>query len=474
MKLPVITSTVILLSSGAVVSSYFVSPRTNHHGALIPSINSRLSPADKDIASSGMKMFLGQKSSQKTADLKTSDTTKIGNTVVPSIGIGTISWSSDSLTSLESLELQLLVNTACRENAAFFDTAERYGGKLKTALGLGWGETEMLTNKLLENASANASARITASSSSNRENTDRSAVPAGPLVATKFTPSPWRTTPESVVEACKQSCKRLGVEKIGLYQLHMPDIVKPFRAFGFAQESLDEVYWEGLAQCYQQGLVSNVGVSNYGPTLVTQCKEFLNARGVPLASNQIAYSLLGRGNGAQETVDKCNELDVKVLAAFPFAMGILTGKYNSDSLDYDQSSSTMAEDTITSLTNSRKTNFELRDLNRYAKGDGENIPQGGVAPLLSIMESIAKRRSKTVAQVALNYCVSKGTIPIPGARTQAQLSDNLGAMGWRLTPYEIRLLEEKADTLGFEFEGAGFKRTSEKFVGYGVEKWTLD
>jgi len=379
------------------------------------------------------------------------------------IGIGTISWSSDSLTSLENLELQSLVNTACGENAAFFDTAERYGSRLKTALGLGWGETEMLTNKLIENASSHLNQHHTSTTT-------------GPLLATKFTPSPWRTTPESVVEACKQSCKRLGVEKIDLYQLHMPDIVKPFRIFGFAQESLDEVYWEGLAQCYQQGLVSNVGVSNYGPTLVTQCKKFLNARGVPLASNQIAFSLLGRGNGAQETVDRCNELGVKVLAAFPFAMGILTGKYNSDSLDcgYGQSSLAIAEETITSLTNSKKTNLELRDLKRYAKGDGKNVPNGGVAPLLSEMETIAKRRNKTVAQIALNYCICKGTIPIPGARTQAQLSDNLGAMGWRLTPYEIRVLEEKADKLGFEFEGAGFKRTSEKFVGYGVEKWTLD
>jgi len=379
------------------------------------------------------------------------DTTTIGKTVVPSIGIGTISWTSDSLTSLENLELQSLVNTAIGENAAFFDTAERYGSRLKTALGLGWGETEKLTNKLIEKRNSRVA------------DSCRTA-----LLATKFTPSPWRTTPESVVEACRQSCERLGVEKIDLYQLHMPDIVKPFRVFGFAQESLDEVYWEGLAQCYHQGLVSNVGVSNYGPTLVTRAYEFLKERGVPLASNQIAYSLLGRGNGAQATVDKCNELGVKVLAAFPFAMGILTGKYNS------QSSATVSEGTLTSLTNSRKTSLELRDLNRYAKGDGKSVPDGGVAPLLAVMESIAKRRNKTVAQVALNYCICKGTIPIPGARTNAQLSDNLGAMGWRLTPYEIKWLEREADKLGFEFEGAGFKRTSEKFVGYGVEKWSLD
>lgn len=349
-----------------------------------------------------------------------------------------------SVTSLENLELQSLVNTACREKAALFDTAERYGSNWKTAFGLGWGETEMLTRKLLDRTpDANA------------------------FVATKFTPSPWRTTPESVVEACRQSCKRLGVERLDLYQLHMPDIVKPFRAFGLG-ESFDEVYWEGLAQCYNLGLVSNVGVSNYGPTLLKRCQESLKKRGVPLASNQIAYSLLGRKNGAQETLDYCNKNGIKVLAAFPFAMGLLTGKYTSDS------SGSIAEETLTSLTSSRKTKLEVSDLTRYAKGDGMTIPEGGVTPLLKAMERIATKRNKTIAQVALNYIICKGAIPIPGARTVAQLRDNLGARGWRLTSSEVVQLEGEADKLGFAFEGAGFKRTNEKFVGYGLEKWTLD
>jgi pyridoxine 4-dehydrogenase len=347
------------------------------------------------------------------------------------------------------MELQSLVNTARAENAGFFDTAERYGSNWKTAFGLGWGETEMLLNKLLGRS------------------TTSSATFATSFVATKFTPTPWRTTPESVVEACRQSCKRLGVTKLDLYQLHMPDIVKPFRAFGMVK-SFDEVYWEGLAECYNQGLVANVGVSNYGPTLLRRCQDTLAKKGVPLASNQIAYSLLGRKNGAQETLDYCNKNGIKVLAAYPFAMGLLTGKYTSNS------SGSMSEDTITSLTTSRKTKLEVNDLLRYANGDGATIPEGGVAPLLRVMEDIAKKRNKTIAQVALNYIICKGAIPIPGARTQAQLRDNLGARGWRLTKEEVSRLETEADKLGFAFEGAGFKRTSEKFVGYGVEKWVLD
>jgi pyridoxine 4-dehydrogenase len=147
-------------------------------------------------------------------------------------------------------------------------------------------------------------------------------------------------------------------------------------------------------------------------------------------------------------------------------MGVLTGKYTNGI--------SVAEDTIASLTSSKKTKRELRDLTRYATGDGDAVPHGGVGPLLKVMDTIAKNRDKTIAQVALNYIICKGAIPIPGARNKAQLEDNIGAMGWRLTETEVDMLEFETDKLGFGFEGAGFKRTSEKFVGYGMEKWALD
>jgi pyridoxine 4-dehydrogenase len=80
-----------------------------------------------------------------------------------------------------------------------------------------------------------------------------------PVIATKFTPSPWRNTKESVVKACEDSRRRLGVDQIDLYQLHMPDIVQPLKGFGLTSNK-DEMYWEGLAECYNRGLVKNVGV----------------------------------------------------------------------------------------------------------------------------------------------------------------------------------------------------------------------
>jgi len=382
------------------------------------------------------------------------DCTKIGTLTVPHVGIGTISWSPDRLTSLESQELEALVSEATTSSGAapLFDTAERYGSNLKTAVGLGWGETEKLLRTLISNVES--------------ENPKDSSA-RQPIIATKFTPSPWRTTKESVVKACEQSCQRLGVDQIDLYQLHMPDIVQPLRFLGLGSPK-DEVYWEGLAECYHRGLVKNIGVSNYGPSLIMRCKEALDRRGVPLASNQIAYSLIGRQNGAQETVDKCHELGIKVLAYYPFAMGLLTGKYGSNSVQM------RAENALTSLTASKRSNMEMKDLNKYAEGDGKSIPLGGISPVLRALESIADKRNVSVAQVSLNYCICKGVVPIPGARTSAQLKDNLGALNWRLDEEEIAMLEYEADKLGVSFEGAGFKRTSEKFVGYGVERWALD
>mmetsp|Transcript_1968 Transcript_1968/g.2740 ORF Transcript_1968/g.2740 Transcript_1968/m.2740 type:complete len:438 (+) Transcript_1968:177-1490(+) len=396
---------------------------------------------------SGFQMYLDGKNGPVNPQ-KMTDNIRLGNLEVPSVGIGTISWSSNKLFELENLELQSLVNTACSSNAAFFDTAERYGSNFKTALGMGWGDTESMLNKFIDR-SPQTNVR--------------------PIVATKFTPTPWRTTVESVVQACEDSCRRLGVEQIDLYQLHMPDIVQPFRMFG-QEQNKDEIYWEGLAECYQRGLVKNVGVCNYGPSLLMRCQEKLAQHNVPLASNQIAYSLIGRHDGAQETVDYCNEQGIQVLAFFPFAMGILTGKYNS----HLYNGKTIPEDALATLTTSKKTSLEILDLKKYAIGDNEEIPTGGIGPLLTVMEGIAQQRDKTVSQVALNYIICKGAMPIPGARSSAQAMDNIGAMGWRLTNEEVGLLETAADALGIGFDGAGFKRTSEKFVGYGVEKWSLD
>ena len=116
----------------------------------------------------------------------------------------------------ESPDLEELVSLACEQGGGFFDTGERYGSHARTAFGMGWGETERLVEKLLrENESAIATSK--------------------PVVATKFTPSPWRTKASDVVKACEESLQRLGVDSIDLYQIQMPDIVKVRRVRGLSK-----------------------------------------------------------------------------------------------------------------------------------------------------------------------------------------------------------------------------------------------
>lgn len=370
------------------------------------------------------------------------DRAQVGTLDVPHLGIGTISWGGDGWDGSRSDDVEALASLAARSGLNFFDTAERYGGSLSTALGLGWGETERLCRRYLVDSPPPAAVR-----------------PA--IVASKFTPSPWRTTAESVVEACIASAENLGGTDgaVDLYQIHMPDIVQPLARLGMAENVKDEIFWEGLAQCYLRGHAKNVGVSNYGPTLLRRCHAYLAARGVPLASNQINYSLLHRSAacGAQATVDAGRALGVTTLAYFPLAMGLLTGKFDG------------ADD-----SDSSKTSLERKELRGYAHGGAGGIPAGGAAPLTAALRSIAHARGKSCAQVALNWVMCQGAVPIPGARTARQVADNAGALGWRLSAEEQARLERAADDLGFEFDGAGFKRSSSKFVGYGVETWRLD
>ena len=267
------------------------------------------------------------------------------------------------------------------------------------------------------------------------------------------------------MDACAGSCERLGVDSVDLLQIHMPDIIQPFKAFGIETRN-EEAHWDGLARCYHEGLAKNIGVSNYGPTLLRRAHAALAARGVPLASNQIHFNLLYRRQGSLATVEACNELGVACLAYYPLAMGLLTGKLTPQSLR-------------------DRTDTRGKELLRYLEGGAPDspfefpatageIPQGGIRTLLITLQEIAARNGKTPSQCALNWIICKGAIPIAGASKISQIEDNAGALGWRLAPEDVAQLDAAADALPFEFRGSGFQTADSKFVGYGFERWRLD
>jgi len=386
------------------------------------------------------------------------DRTNIGTLSVPHIGLGTIAWSPDGPED-ESRYAEVAA-TAMNAGLDLFDTAERYGAKGTDLIPAALAAMGVPLRGLP--VGHDGSGEYLGGDTESRLGTWAQ----GGTIMTKFAPTPWRGDAKAVVDACRGSATRLGGGSVDLMQVHMPDIIQPFARFG-VENRREEAHWDGLAECYHSGLAKNVGVSNYGPTLLERAHEHLAKRGVPLASNQIHFNLLYRRQGSLATVAKGKELGVATLAYYPLAMGLLTGKLTGASLRH-------------------KKDLRSRELLRYLEG-GESpsgpfafpntagtIPKGGISTLLLVLEEVAAVNQKTSAQVALNWVICKGAVPIPGASNPQQVLDNAGALGWRLSEEEVAMLDSAADALDWEFNGCGFQTADSKFVGYGFEKWRLD
>lgn len=229
---------------------------------------------------------------------------------------------------------------------------------------------------------------------------------ANVLVATKFMPFPWRLTRGRLLHALKKSLERLGMPSVDLYQMHQP--LPPVRI---------ETWMEAMAEAYQQGLIRAIGVSNYDRNQTQEAYDALNRLGIRLFSNQVEYSLLQRRIERDGLFDLCRQLGIRVIAYSPLAMGVLTGKYTASN---------------------PPGGFRSR---RYSRQLLERVE-----PLLSEMRKIGSDRGgKTLSQIAVNWVLCKGALPIPGAKNHRQAEENAGAFGWRLTDAEIARLDELSD-----------------------------
>ena len=229
------------------------------------------------------------------------------------------------------------------------------------------------------------------------------------VVATKWFPFPWRLFPRrSIPRALRHSLERLGLEKVHLYQIHWPSPLVDIKAAML-----------GLADAVNQGLTETVGVSNFNADQTRRAHAVLAEQGIPLATNQIQYSLVHRQpefNGLMET---CRELGVTVIAYSPLGMGTLTGKYTPDNPPAG--------------TRSRRYNPEF-------------LAQ--MQPLIAQIRKIGQQHgNKTPAQVAINWVIAHGAIPIPGAKNTRQAEENLGAVGWSLAADEVAALDEISASL---------------------------
>src|SRR3990172_2611126 len=219
----------------------------------------------------------------------------------------------------------------------FFDTAEVYG----------FGQSE----RLLSRAGQGAEQQI--------------------VVASKFMPLPWRLRRGSLLRALRGSLRRLGTSQVDLYQMHWPFPPVPI-----------ERWMEGLADAVEGGLTRAVGVSNYNVEQTRRAHAALARRGVPLASNQVEYSLLQREPEGSGLLETCRELGVTLIAYSPLAQGLLTGKYTPEHPPPGMRA--------------------RRGRRRLAK----------LEPLIARLREIGEAHGKTPAQVALNWIICKGAVPI--------------------------------------------------------------
>lgn len=225
------------------------------------------------------------------------------------------------------------------------------------------------------------------------------------LVATKFMPYPWRLNRGALRRSLQRSLGRLGLPKVDLYQIHWPFPPMPVE------------YWaEELAQVAKAGLTRTVGVSNYNQSQMERACDILARHEIPLTSNQVEYSLLNRRIEKNGLLDHCRKMGVRLIAYSPLAKGLLTGKYGPG----NPPPASRGRRYLRLLT-------EIGQLNGLLKEIGSGHGQ------------------KTPGQVALNWVICKGGLPIPGAKNVRQAQENVGAIGWRLTPEEVEALDKASE-----------------------------
>lgn len=299
-----------------------------------------------------------------------------GPAVCP-LGIGAWSWGDRLFWGYEkdygAEDVRQAFHAAIEAGVNFFDTAEVYG----------LGESEQLIGRFIKE-------------------TDQPV-----QIATKYFPMPWRFGAQAVSDALTANLKRLQVDHVALYQVHAP------LDFLMGQRTL----MNALADEVERGRIGAIGISNYSAEKMRQAHKFLVARGIPLAVNQVRYSLLTRQIETNGILDTARELGVTILAYSPLAQGLLTGKYTPESVQSPQGARRI------------NPNFSKAGLEK-------------IAPLITSLQRIGNTHQRTSSQVALNWLMAQGNvIPIPGAKTAAQSRQNAGALGWSLTPDEVAELD---------------------------------
>ena len=244
-------------------------------------------------------------------------------------------------------DVKAAFDTTVMNDINFVDTAEIYGR----------GKSERLVGKFLPDAQT-------------------------PLVvATKFFPWPWRFTGSRLLAALRGSLERLNLRQVDLYQIHWPN--PPVSI---------ETWMQAMADAVELGLTRAVGVSNYDLDQTQRAQRALAGRAIPLASNQVRFSLLTRDAEHSGLLDYCQQQDITLIAYSPLEQGMLTGKYTAGRPPGGTCRWRYRPDFLASLQ-----------------------------PLLALMGEIGQSYgNKSPAQVALNWVILRAPSPSLALKTHAR------------------------------------------------------
>jgi aryl-alcohol dehydrogenase-like predicted oxidoreductase len=308
---------------------------------------------------------------------------KLGRTniEVTPIGLGMMEFSGggglmgSAFPRIEQAEKNATVKAGLDSGVNWFDTAELYGA----------GVSEMSLATALKAAGK----------------TDGDVV-----VATKWWPL-FRTA-RNILKTIDDRLRFLNGYSIGLYMVHQP--------FSF---SSPEAEMDAMAELVKAGKIHSVGVSNFNSEQMRRAHRQLAKHDLPLAVNQVRYSLLDRRIEKNGILETAQELGVTIIAYTPLESGLLTGKYHKHPELLEKKSAVWRGRLRRGLEKSRL--------------------------LLSALEELGARYNASAAQVALNWVINsqgESVVTIPGVTKVSQAKENAGAMKFKLSEDEIAQLDE--------------------------------
>jgi aryl-alcohol dehydrogenase-like predicted oxidoreductase len=168
---------------------------------------------------------------------------------------------------------------------------------------------------------------------------------------------------------------------------------------------------KSLANCVANKLTKCVGVANYSADDMLQMRDELAKYDVPLAVNQVEFNVLRRNPETSGLLQTCEKEGIVMQSYSSLAQGRLTGKYSKDR--------------------------EPPKSYRFSQ-----YPMEELEGTIKVLEKIARERKVATSAVALNYNISKGVAPVVGFRNPAQVEQNIGCLGWRLSVEEIKTIDE--------------------------------